>query len=125
MGFGNKQILTSRVLDADEFLNSVDTDKLAEIDAEVSDLIYQKTGYEIPDDPASAPGMLRGIWADIVLFKIIRWQYKVSEDEIKRRTILKDDAMSLLNNLETGKSQLKSSTVEMVKVSGTKRIITP
>ena len=128
MGFGNNEILAGRVVDANDFLSSVEPAKLTEIDAQVSDYIFQRTNFPSPTDPSSAPGILRGIWADIVLFKVIKWQKNLSEEEVKRRTILKDDAERLLNLIESGKISIKtnsSTPATLVSVSGKKRISTP
>jgi len=128
LGFGSIAILSARVIDSADFLNSVTPEQIAEVDAEVSDHIYQCSNYLPPSNPADAPGILRGIWADIVLFKIIKWQKNLSEEEIKRRTILKEDAYKLLDKIQSGRITVKvdsSTSQSLFSVSGTKRISTP
>jgi hypothetical protein len=131
MGFGNKDILISRVIDGNDFLNEIDPAKITELEAEVSDYIFQQTGIVPPEDAAQASPTLRGVWADIVLFKSIKWQKSISDEEVKRRTILKDDAERLLNKIASGDFTIKNSADETsvevcpIVITGSKRIITP
>lgn len=128
MGFGNKTILSSRVLDGSDYLNNIDPQKLEELSDEVTNLIEQLLGITAPDNPDDAPAILRGIWADITLFKSIKWQKNISEEEIKRRTILKDDAFKLLDKIKAGNITLTNNGTNLINsncpvvISGTKRI---
>lgn len=133
MGFGSKDILASRVLDGSNYLNTLTAEKITELEAEVSDLIYQETGITPPSDPAEAPAILRGIWADIALFKSSKWQKDISDEELKRRTALKDDAYELLAKIRKGDIVIKkdgANVIEQttencpVQISGTQRIKT-
>ena len=133
MGFGNKEILAGRVLDGNDYLNKIDPDKIQELEAEITDLIYQRTDIVPPEDPAEAPAILRGIWGDIALFKSSKWQKNISEEELKRRTALKNDAYDLLYQIESGKIVVKKDGENVivkteescpVQISGTSRIKT-
>lgn len=109
--FGNKKTLTDRFPD-DQYLNDVDSDKIEganSIGADVSDEIFQQTGIIPPESPVDAPGMLRGIWCDIVLSKTIKWQTNISEEELKRRAQLLKDAYAKLDKIRTGEITLKDS----------------
>lgn len=108
MPFGNKDTIIARYHD-EYYLNDVDPAKFDEVADEVSDLIYQITSVQAPDDPAVAVGTLRGIWTDIVLFKIIPYQKDLSDEEKSRRTTLYRDAMNLLWEIQNGKISLKDS----------------
>jgi hypothetical protein len=130
MPFGNKKTLTDRFKD-DQYLIDVDPAKLEgnnSIGADVSDLIYQKTNYPPPNNPDDAPGMLRGIWCDIVLFKIIKFQKELPEEEIKRRIELKNDAYKLLNEIQEGRTPIRNgngtpiNVEKVIEVQGVRRL---
>ncbi len=132
MGFGSKQILAARTLDGSDFLNNVTSSKIDELEKEVTNLIESYLNITAPEEPILAPPILRGIWADIAYFKSIKWQKNISDEEIKRRTILKDDAFKLLDKIKSGQitpndsenSLTKNSSPSPIKVTGKKRIKT-
>lgn len=128
MSFGNKDILIARFSDQANLYADMDEGKIEEIGSQVSDLIYQITGIAPPKNPEESPGTLRGIWCDIVLFKLTPYQKGLADEEKSRRQNLNKSAMDLLWKINSGAMVIKdengnttSGTIP-VQIVGTKRI---
>ncbi len=128
MSFGNKEILMARFNNENNFIKDMPTEKITELGDEVSDIIYQFTSLLPPTDPMEAPASLRGIWTDIVLFKLIPYQKGISDDEKQRRKTLYQDAYSSLQKISSGNIPLKDNSGNIIggrnviQITGTKRI---
>lgn len=101
MPFGDKGTLQAHFSN-ENFISAIDEPRFLEIQDQVSNLIYQKTTIAPPATVASAPGILRLIWADIVVFEIIPYQKDISDEEKTRRTTKFKTAMKLLDEIANG-----------------------
>jgi len=128
MGFGNKETLIS-VFNDENFLNDIDPDKITEIGAQVTDIIYSYTSITPPTEPADAPGILRNIWTNIVSFQIIPYQKDLSDEEKARRLALFNNAMKMLEKIQNGDIKVLDANAVILnagtspfQIQGTKRI---
>ena len=128
MGFGNKETLIS-VFNDENFLNDIDPDKITEIGAQVTDVIYAYTAITPPTAPADAPGILRNIWTNIVQFQIIPYQKDLSDEEKARRLTLFNNAMKMLEKIQNGEIKVLdvngvvlNAGTSPFQIQGTKRI---
>lgn len=101
MPFGDATTLQAH-FNNDNFITEIEEARFTEITSQVSDLIYQKTKITAQDTVADNPGILRYIWANIVAFEIMPYQKGITDEEKTRRTTKFKNAMSLLDQIETG-----------------------
>ena len=108
MPFGDKDTLAAH-FNNENFITEIDLDKFTEIANQITDLIFQKTKVPVPVSAASAPGILRMIWADIISFEIIPYQKGITDEEKTRRTTKFKTAFTLLNEIANGDIELTDS----------------
>lgn len=100
MSFTNKDFLKGYAQNDAFFLQ--DGFDLTNLLTNTDNLIYQATGITAPSDAADGVPMLREIANDLMIYRIPAMQTKVSEEEMKRRKTLFQEAMDKLEKIRSG-----------------------
>lgn len=97
----SKQTLKSFLGDNNFITNIDEVAGLNDAIAQSDNIVYQKTLIAIPNDVSNAIPILQFCSSAICLY-IISMRQNLKEEEIKRRDLLYERAMSILDKIESG-----------------------
>lgn len=105
------------------FFKELDSEGLAEAFSQADNIITSFTALEAPDDAADADPILRNIAAKLVIH-FTSGQGKLSEDELRYRKALYDEAMDMLRKIQEGMAFPGRTTRPSLTILSTEKRLT-